>query len=281
MTRIKRPTHIGTNSATPVVALTVALAAACNSDFGPSASDHGTIATATTGTGGASRERNEGESAWREPSGLAAHYRFNRPSSTLVEDSSIHGNHGTTKNGASWGVGANQGSLQLDGVDDHVRIGDPPTVNVTSAVSVSAWAKVLSHENKHHLIVSKEGSYEIASFPDGTIRYAINTEYPGWTWIDTGWVLPENTWTQVAIAYSSTQELTRFYVDGHIAHQESTSGAVSGGAQAAGHHELWIGARQWPEPTGSDFLHGFIDEVRIYNTAITSVDVAEIFSLGR
>lgn len=73
------------------------------------------------------------------PNGLAGFWSLNETSGTVASDGSGRGHHGalTNMNGNEWTGGAMGGALQLDGVNDHVAIGDIGT----GIKSLSFWMK--------------------------------------------------------------------------------------------------------------------------------------------
>jgi len=51
------------------------------------------------------------------------------------------------------------------------------------------------------IIVNKEGEYEFARYPDGTLRWAVRNTSPGWAYQNTGVVAPLGQWLHVAFVY--------------------------------------------------------------------------------
>ncbi|MBL1214561.1 MAG: T9SS type A sorting domain-containing protein [Ignavibacteriae bacterium] len=114
-------------------------------------------------------------------------------------------------------------------------------------------------------IINKEGEFQIARFPDGTIRYAIADE-SSWEWINTYYTAPEAVWTHIA--------LTRLYWDGGsetdiFLHNENGTEfhgydgfSFYTGDVHPDSNKLRIGGRQ---VSSDQKFQGMIDEVRLWN----------------
>ena len=75
--------------------------------------------------------------------------------------------------------------------------------------------------------------------------------------------IAQNAWTHLAVTYDGTN--MRIYVNGALARSVLRSGAVlqSNGVLHIGGNEVW----------GGEFFAGLIDEVRIYNRALTAGEI--------
>src|SRR4029079_8455196 len=72
--------------------------------------------------------------------------------------------------------------------------------------------------------------------------------------------IPLNTWTHVAMAFNAATNQTSYYINGALARTDSTNGGNLINVDA----NVFIGER-----AGSNFFIGQIDEVGIYNRALT------------
>lgn len=110
----------------------------------------------------------------------------------------------------------------------------------------------------------------LARFPNGTIQWGFAN--PGWQFINTGYVAPLNQWTHLAVTYNKGAIKT--YANGSLVHTHSGSGSI--GDAITGQNDLRIGGRQ----VISQHFRGRIDEVRVYNRAVTASEIEEISGLG-
>jgi hypothetical protein len=156
-------------------------------------------------------------------------------------------------------------------VDDYVQVGAQSSLVMTNTASFTAWIHPTgpgSQPDGGGIIINKEGEYEIARFSDGTIRWAFANTSPGWNWINTGVVAPLNQWTHVAVVYESG--IVKTYINGVLTHTHNGSGAI--GDIDNTRNEFWIGGRQ----VLSEHFQGRIDEVRVYNRAISASEITAL-----
>jgi hypothetical protein len=81
-------------------------------------------------------------------------------------------------------------------------------------------------------------------------------------------VLPLNVWTHLALSFSSSGG-GQLYVNG-----SPVGGVVSGGTLMTNSSSLDIGSAPNPFP-------GAIDEVRVYNRALSAKEVSDLYNLGK
>jgi hypothetical protein len=207
-----------------------------------------------------------GSSGWTVPSGLVAAYTFSEGTGTTTADASGGGNTGMLS-GPSWTTSGRFGSaLQFDGVNDLVTIADAASLDLSTGMTVEAWVNpdVLSG---WRTVVLKEA-------PSG-LAYALyaNDNLPRWAgYINTGGpdlsaksssALPLNVWSHVAVTYEGTT--IRLYQNGTQVGTQAATGRI-----IATSGVLRIGGNTvWPE-----WFAGRIDEVRIYNRALTPAEIA-------
>jgi hypothetical protein len=158
--------------------------------------------------------------------------------------------------------------VQFDGSTDYVNIGDSSDLVMTDAFTIEAWIFPTGTNQSGGIIVNKEGEYEIARFPSGTIQFVIANSNPGWTrWIDSGYVAPLHTWTHIAWTYSAKDTTLKIFANGNQVF--STSGTGNIGDRHPSEDETRIGGRQ----RDPQFFDGLIDAVRIWNIARTQEEI--------
>ncbi len=187
-------------------------------------------------------------------------------------DSSGNGNNGTPYNGVTFSSEKVTGtsSSSFDGVDDYISAGAATSLVLSDELTISAWIYPESN-SVNGIIVNKEGEYEIARFPDGSIQFALANSSPGWVWVNTNYIAPLNTWTHVAWTYSVTERQLKVFANGVQVYSGPGNGTI--GDHHPAMNEFRIGARQ-----GSvQFFQGLIDEVAVYKKALAPEDIAEIY----
>jgi len=204
-------------------------------------------------------------------SDLKGNWKFDENSGTTAADASGYNNTGTLSSGAMWATGQSGAATNLDGVDDYVQVGAQSSLVLTNAGTLSAWIYPTgagSHATVGGIIINKEGEYELARFPDGTIQWAFANPNPGWNWINTGSVAPLNQWMHVAVTYDGGTVKT--YINGALTHTYSGSGAI--GDVDNSQNDFRIGGRQ----STSHNFQGRIDEVRVYNRALSASEITTL-----
>lgn len=197
--------------------------------------------------------------------GIQLLWRFEEGSGTTTQDLSLNGNTGTLVNNPGWGslfgnaVDFTAGSFQ------YVTAGVRPSLVMTNALTVAMRIR----PNGNGILLNKEGEYEIA-LQNGTIQFALANSSPGWTWTDTAHAPTPGNDIHIALTYSTVDGFIRVYVGGVQVSQTAGSGPI--GDVDAGNNELRVGARSF---AGEDFT-GTIDEVRVYNRALSAAEVGMI-----
>ena len=101
----------------------------------------------------------------------------------------------------------------------------------------------------------------------GAGQLAVENWGAGWT---SSASLQANTWYHVAVTYSGSGQPT-FYVNGTIYGVASTWGSPAVGTTSTG-------GRISGRPDGSNPMNGLIDEVRIYNRALSASEIAGLYN---
>jgi len=199
------------------------------------------------------------------PAGLVAAYAFNEGSGTTVTDSSGNNNNGTIT-AATWTAAGKFGNaLTFNGTSARVTIPSAPSLQLTTGMTLEAWVFPSSTPSGWRSIVTKtiDGYYLMASSenpgPGPTI---------GGTWTSGGdyqpapTALTANVWTHVAATFDGAT--MRVFVNGV---QVASKAKALAYAPTAG--TLQIGGDSYP----GEFFAGRIDEVRIYNRALSAAEI--------
>ena len=159
-------------------------------------------------------------------------------------------------------------ALDFDGTDDYVSIPDSVSLQMSSTMTMEAWIKPDVSSNATQIILNKEGEYEMALFPDGSLQVAF-AEGGVWAWHDTGAVVDRNTWSHIAVVYDFGTVTT--YVNGSLVGTLTLATSTIDDVYA-GMNELRIGGRT-NNPAGQ-YFDGQIADVRIWNVARSGAEIA-------
>jgi hypothetical protein len=209
--------------------------------------------------------------------GLIGHWKLDETSGTSASDSSPYSHIGTLSGGmtfAGQSVAGKVGKgLNFNGTSHYVSIANTSALQLTNAMSISAWIKggtwgsgttvntILrkgdANPNNYQLSVANG---KLEALLDGSDDYG----YKGSTALATG------QWYHVAMTWDGSY--VRLYVNGASDNTPAAKSAPIGTDARA----LYIGGR-----IGStDFFDGILDDVRLYNYALGSSEIAALKGLG-
>jgi hypothetical protein len=197
--------------------------------------------------------------------GLVAAYSFNAGSGTTVADASGNGNTGTIT-GATWSAAGKYGNaLSFNGTNNFVTVNESASLDLTGAMTLEAWVNPSALGSTWRCVLLKEQS--------GGLIYALyantDTNRPsGHVYISSEFdtrgtaALATNTWTHLAVTYDGTT--LRMFVNGVEASNKVVGGNIktSTGALRIGGNSVW-----------GEYFSGLIDEVRVYNRALTAAQI--------
>jgi chitodextrinase len=199
------------------------------------------------------------------PTGLRAAYGLDEGAGTLAGDSSPNGSTATLV-GAGWtAAGQYGGAVSLNGTSGEV---DPPLLGTfyKNAFTLEAWVYKQSAKKDVGILGSWVGSQGGGAMIwvdhlTGDYRLAVGSTFAGY--LDSGRTPAVGRWQHVAATYDGST--ARIYVDGVQAASAPFSGNV-------GNANTWrIGAYGSP---ATGFFDGLIDNVRIYDRALSASEVA-------
>jgi hypothetical protein len=154
----------------------------------------------------------------------------------------------------------------------YLDMGDPADGDLdpnTRAWTVSAWI-YWDGSSGDNMIYNKENLYE-ARVGSGYVNYAWN---PHWTWVgDTAFPITSHTWTHVATTYEGSEQV--LFKNGLPVYRRDETG----GSMGSNGNKLLIGARGNTSPY--NFFGGMIDEVRIYDRALSHSEIQAIVAETR
>jgi hypothetical protein len=187
------------------------------------------------------------------------------------------GDHDGTLNGNNYWQptgGMKGGALLLDGVNDYIET--PFVLNpAKGSLSVFAWIYggtsgqvIISQRNTTSGRTVLLGSTWLGINPsDGRLMTGFSDMYFGALVSET--IVTDGQWHHVGFVYDIDTFHRRLYVDGFLVVEDST--AVSGMHSEGG---LYIGASK--DLDVGIFFSGLIDDVRIYDIALTAEDIAAL-----
>ena len=201
--------------------------------------------------------------------GLVLWLKFNEGSGNIAYDSSFYNNHGTIC-GATWTDGKFGKALRFDGVDDYVDCGDIDAIDGATEITVTAWVKwggtvggLIDPQEFHR----KQNVYAFGGgWKDHKAKFWIYDS----AWRNSGdsvTDIDDGNWHFIVGVYDG--EYLRLYVDG-VEESNVYLGATTLNANS---EPVIIGSSR----RTAEFWNGIIDEVRIYNRALSENEIKMLY----
>jgi hypothetical protein len=199
--------------------------------------------------------------------GLVAAYSFNEGAGTTVTDASGNGNNGVISGATRTPLGRFGGALSFDGVNDWVTVNDAASLDLTTGMTLEAWVFPTVSPTAWRTVVAKEGAAVVAYFLHAS---SLNANQPAMgvriggveQQLRGGARLAANVWTHLAATYDGAT--LRLYVNGVQVASRAQTGAiiVTSSPLRIGGNGIW-----------GEYFQGRIDEVRIYNRALSQAEL--------
>ena len=198
------------------------------------------------------------------PGGLVAAYGFNQGSGVQVTDASGQGNTGTISSATWTAAGKFGAALSFNGTSSWVTVADAASLDLTTGMTIEAWVNpavwqrvaVCRAERKYGGLAYALYSANNASRPAAFVHTDTDIGVNGVA------AVPLNTWTHLAVTYDGAT--LRMFVNGVQVSSRAVPGstAMTSGALRIGGNSVW-----------GEYFKGLIDEVRIYNRALTAAEI--------
>jgi len=203
---------------------------------------------------------------------LVGCWRMEEGSGNIIKDGSpAYLNDGSITGLPTFVVGQIGNAIKLSGSGQYAIITDKPNLDLTSAMTLAAWVKpertATQNILKKTLGTTTANGYELSLSSAGKVFVRLNgnalyridstTSYPA-----TG-----TTWIHIAATFDGST--IKLYINGN---QES--GDKAGVTIVANSTNLGIGAE--PAASPINFFQGAIDDARIYNRALSAIEIAAL-----
>jgi len=231
--------------------------------------------TAATNEGSANAKNtpdkaSEGNTEAASSEGPIMDLKFDEGKGGVVIDSSNYGNNGIVHN-AKWLSGKFGSALQFNGVDSYVQIPDSPSLDLTGDMTIELWTMPGALQVEWADILSKHttniGGFALEQKYRETNEYTFAWSTNGVNWacgsITDSVSLTPNVWQHIAVSKSGST--VTYYLDGKEA------AYCRGNFAGTSKNTLDLTIGKWS--TGARYYNGIIDEVRIYNRALSAQEI--------
>ena len=193
-------------------------------------------------------------------------------SGTVTYDKSGNNNDGTIS-GATWVDGKYGKALSFDGIDDRVEVAHNANLYMPNGFTLMAWAKPNPPHPEVLGFVAGKGSWAEGFwgfYLDANNKVYYQLRLTGST-IEKGGaiVLPSNVFSHITLVWDTSA--LKLYVNGVFDNQADAVGSLPNLAEP-----FVIGRRY----AAGYWFSGSIDEVRIYNRALTAAEISDLYNRG-
>ena len=188
------------------------------------------------------------------------------------------GNHGTLVNGATFAPGKVAQAFSFDGTNDYVAIPHSSTLDLSFGHTVDLWVKVGAYppSGLYTTLVSKwtygAEDKSLTIDPTGKVQYYLYDSFGGIP-LSSSTSLALGTWYHLAATYDGTT--AKIYINGLLNANKPASGNIGDG-----NGKLYFGHNPDLAASGATLspFKGLVDEIEWFNRALTTNEIAAIYS---
>jgi len=208
---------------------------------------------------------------------LVGWWKLDEGGSYTAFDSSGKNNTGILTSGPSWAQGKIGKALSFDGSDDYVQIQDNSSLDTDEgAFTFSFWINPNTSASQQMLLAKRSASttkeFHILLGPTGYISFDRYLPSGGGVNSTTG-IVKFNTWNYVTVVFDDSANQVSYYVNGvydtTASYTEEYAGTQTG--------NLYFGR----DPITDNLPYGgLLDDVKIWNKALSSAEIAWEYNQG-
>lgn len=201
------------------------------------------------------------------------------PGATSFADSSGNGNTGTCLGincPTTGSTGRFGNAVFVNGNDQFVEVADSPSLSIVGDLTLSAWFYPTAYDNNFPRIVDKAGTGTTGGYrmnarndPSFLMTEQFTIQNAGSSTLNTNAQHQFNAWNHLVGTYDGTT--MALYLNGDLVGTLARTGPIADISAS-----LFIGSNT---PHDRDFT-GYLDDVRIYDEALTPGQIQEIYDPG-
>jgi hypothetical protein len=199
--------------------------------------------------------------------GLVGWWTMNEGTGTnTTADLSGNGNTGYLTNSPAWTNGVVGSALKFNGTSQFIYVPTNSVFTIVTNLTVSSWCNWFGGSSEN-CIVDRYYSYSTTILgSSGNIKIYFKSS-ASWA---TSIIAPQNKW--INISWTITASSLNLYTNGILAASTNSSG----GSLSTSNNVIGIGSIG----PGGLYFNGFIDDVRIYNRALSSDEILKLYNGG-
>jgi len=207
-------------------------------------------------------------------SGLVAAYSFEEGTGTTTADSSGNNNTGTLSAGVTWTTGRVGNAVAFNGTSGDITINEAPSLDLNGSFTLSAWVNPASVSGTGTLLIKETtvGCGYFLQIANGQIASGFNNGSGCVEHDTTNANLAAGNWYFLSIVLDHSSNTYNTYLNGNL-----LSSAAETGVPVPNTQPLVLG-RSGCSGCGFERLNGILDEVKVYNRALSASEVQTLFN---
>ncbi len=217
-----------------------------------------------------------GVSAYAQVTGAVASYSFQEGAGTTTADSSGNNNTGTLSSGVSWTLGKIGNAVSFNGTSGNITVNDAPSLDFAGSFTLSGWIKPAALSGAQTILI-KESTSGCAYFlqtVDNEIDSGFNNGSGCVEHRTTTANLTAGNWYHVASVLDRSTNTFKIYLNGNLILNASETQAPVSNTQPL------VFGMSGCNACGNERWNGAIDEVQLYNRALSASDIQQLFNPG-
>ena len=218
--------------------------------------------------------------------GLVGYWKFDEGVGTTAADASIEvypaqtPHTATLYNGVGWSDGAIGKALSFDGTDDYASVAAAPEIDNLGPLTCAVWMYTTTENG---CVLDKGGRKALMLYGNANnprnLRFSVAYSTANLNKYSASNNIPLNQWAHVAVTWDGTPSASgvRMYINGaETSYSASYDGQGTPDSEA--NYSLFIGKYIYASAP-NHYLHGSLDEVAIYNRALSASEIQELYTL--
>jgi hypothetical protein len=204
---------------------------------------------------------------------LVAHWQMDEGSGATLVDASEYRNAAAISGSPAWVTGVIGQALRFNGSNQYATAPDHNSLDLSNSLTIAAWIRperVATQYLIKKAAQNETDGYELSLASTGNVFFRFNQSSSGNTYrVNSIASYPSNgsTWMHVAVTYNGSS--IKIYIDGV---ENASKSFPSPPPIGINELNLTIGA----EDNGFRGLLGAMDDVRIYNTALSASQISQL-----
>lgn len=198
--------------------------------------------------------------------GLVGYWAFDEAAGDKASDATGNGHNGQFEGAPKWVEGKFGSALEFDGATDYVAVTDHDSLDFEENLTIMAWFSPTDILTSRRMMVKNDSIFVIFDF--GNTNSADLLLKPNNTFAEsttTVWNIGE--WYHYAGTFDG--KTMKVYINGKLEGEAANDVPIT-----PSDLDFWIGGDDYGRP--SDFFPGIIDEVRIYEKALSEADIQKV-----